>query len=191
MKWDFNTVLNDPKFCDRLLWLNSVDTSQTLTTWLDLLGFPVLASSLHNLEHYSVIKPQRLNWRIILQQFWWLLHIKVRLPILLCTVKTVECDFRFCWTISSNIGQTHSENPNFVIYFLHEIYIKWYIQTVQQITQTLIHQHQFTSLCRGQKPAAKMHQTYIWNTCHMQSIAGPVLASAVWTYKRNNTKLFL
>ena len=29
------------------------------------------------------------------------------------------------------------------------------IQTVQQITQTLIHKNQFTSLCRGQKPASK------------------------------------
>ena len=27
----------------------------------------------------------------------------------------------------------------------------------------------------------KMYQTCIWNTDHMQSIAGPVLASAVWT----------
>ena len=27
----------------------------------------------------------------------------------------------------------------------------------------------------------KMHQTCIWNTGHIQSIAGPVLASAVWT----------
>ena len=26
----------------------------------------------------------------------------------------------------------------------------------------------------------KMHQTCIWNTGHMQSIAGPVHASAVW-----------
>ena len=30
-----------------------------------------------------------------------------------------------------------------------------YIQTVQQITRTLIHKNQFTSLCRGQKPASK------------------------------------
>ena len=40
----------------------------------------------------------------------------------------------------------------------------------------------------------KMHQTCIWNTGHMQSIAGPVHASAVWTdekKKNNNTKLFL
>ena len=29
------------------------------------------------------------------------------------------------------------------------------IQTVQQITRTLIHKNQFTSLCRGQKPASK------------------------------------
>ena len=42
------------------------------------------------------------------------LHIKVRLPVLLCAVKTVEGDFRFCWTITPNIGQTHKENPNLV-----------------------------------------------------------------------------
>ena len=45
----------------------------------------------------------------------------------------------------------------------------------------------------------KMHQTCIWNTGHMQSIAGPLLVSAVWTVKKtnkqnkqqtNNTKLF-
>ena len=35
------------------------------------------------------------------------------------------------------------------------MYIEWYIQTVQQITWTLIHKNQFTSLCRGQKPASK------------------------------------
>ena len=35
------------------------------------------------------------------------------------------------------------------------MYIEWYIQTVQQITRTLIHKNQFTSLCRGQKPASK------------------------------------
>ena len=32
----------------------------------------------------------------------------------------------------------------------------------------------------------KMHQTCIWNTGHMQSIAGPVHASAVWTDEKNN-----
>ena len=39
----------------------------------------------------------------------------------------------------------------------------------------------------------KMHQTCIWNTGHMQSIAGPVHAPAVWTdkKKKKNTKLFL
>ena len=35
------------------------------------------------------------------------------------------------------------------------MYIEWYIQTVQQITRTLIYKNQFTSLCRGQKPASK------------------------------------
>ena len=43
-----------------------------------------------------------------------LLHIEVRLPVLLCAVKTVEGDFRFCWTTTPNIGQTHKENPNLV-----------------------------------------------------------------------------
>ena len=33
-----------------------------------------------------------------------LLHIEVRLPVLLCAVKTAEGDFRFCWTISPNVG---------------------------------------------------------------------------------------
>ena len=43
-----------------------------------------------------------------------LLRIKVRLPVLLCAVKTVEDDFRFCWAISPNVGQTHKENLNLV-----------------------------------------------------------------------------
>ena len=41
----------------------------------------------------------------------------VRLPVLLCAVKTVEGDFRFCWTISPNVGQTDKENPNLVRIF--------------------------------------------------------------------------
>ena len=35
-------------------------------------------------------------------------------PILLCAVKTVEGDFRFCWMITPNVGQTHKENLNLV-----------------------------------------------------------------------------
>ena len=42
------------------------------------------------------------------------LHIKVRFPVLLCAVKTLEGDFRLCWMISPNVGQTHKENPNLV-----------------------------------------------------------------------------
>ena len=34
----------------------------------------------------------------------------------------------------------------------------------------------------------KMHQTCIWNTGHMQSIAGPVHASAVWTDEKKERK---
>ena len=56
-----------------------------------------------------------------------LLHMEVRLPVLLCAVKTVEGDFRFCWMISPNVGQTHKENPNLVRIFymtftLNDIY---------------------------------------------------------------------
>ena len=43
-----------------------------------------------------------------------LLHMEVRLPVLLCAVKTVEGDFRFRWTTTPNVGQTHKENPNLV-----------------------------------------------------------------------------
>ena len=55
------------------------------------------------------------------------LHIEVRLPVLLCAVKTVEGDFRFCWTISPNLGKTQKENPNLVRIFymtftLNDIY---------------------------------------------------------------------
>ena len=79
-----------------------------------------------------------------------MLHIKVQLPVLLCAVKTVEGDFRFCWTITPNVGQTHKENPNLVriLYMVCTL-------TVQEITRTLIYKNQFTSLCRGQKPASK------------------------------------
>ena len=53
-----------------------------------------------------------------------MLRIKVRLPVLLCAVKTVEGDFRFCWTISPNVGQTHKENLNLVRIFLYDMYIE-------------------------------------------------------------------
>ena len=70
--------------------------------------------------------------------FYWLrvLHIEVRLPVLLCAVKTVEGDFRFCWTTTPNVGQTHKENPNLVrilymVCTLNDIYkqynkLHWY-----------------------------------------------------------------
>ena len=56
-----------------------------------------------------------------------MLHIKVRLPVLSCAIKTEEGDFRFCWMISPNLGQTHKENPNLVRNFymtltLNDIY---------------------------------------------------------------------
>ena len=101
-----------------------------------------------------------------MQSDTFMLHIKVRLPVLLCAVKTVEGDFWFCWTISPNVGQTHKENPNLVRIFymictLNDIY-------KQSRTETRL----------------KMHQICIWNTGRMQSIAGPVHASVVWTDKK-------
>ena len=55
------------------------------------------------------------------------LNIKGRLPVLLCAVKTAEGDFRFCWTITPNVGQTHKENPNlarilYMVCTLNDIY---------------------------------------------------------------------
>ena len=62
-------------------------------------------------EHFNV---SDVFWGIIVGMEKGLLHIKGRLPVLLCAVKTVEGDFRFCWTITPNVGQTHKENPNLV-----------------------------------------------------------------------------
>ena len=84
-----------------------------------------------------------------------LLHIEVRLPVLLCAVKTVEGDFRFCWTITPNVGQTHKENPNLVrilymVCTLNDIYKQY-----NKLHEHWYTKNQFTSLCRGQKPASK------------------------------------
>ena len=69
------------------------------------------------------------------------LHIKVRLPVLLCAVKTVEGDFRFCWTISPNVGQTHKENPNLVRIF-------YMISTLNDIYKQYnkLHEHWYTKI---------------------------------------------
>ena len=70
-----------------------------------------------------------------------MLHIKVRLPVLLCAVKTVEGDFRFCWTITPNVGQTHKENPNLVrilymVCTLNDIYKQY----------NKLHEHWYTKI---------------------------------------------
>ena len=90
---------------------------------------------------------------------WYLdfrvLHMDVQLPVLLCAVKTVEGDFRFCWTITPNVGQTHKENPNLVrilymVCTLNDIYKQY-----NKLHEHWYTKNQFTSLCRGQKPASK------------------------------------
>ena len=70
-----------------------------------------------------------------------LLHIKGRLPVLLCAVKTVEGDFRFCWMITPNVGQTHKENPNLVrilymVCTLNDIYKQY----------NKLHEHWYTKI---------------------------------------------
>ena len=69
------------------------------------------------------------------------LHIEVRSPVLLCAVKTVEGDFRFCWTITPNVGQTHKENPNLVrilymVCTLNDIYKQY----------NKLHEHWYTKI---------------------------------------------
>ena len=120
--------------------------------------------------------------------FYRLLHIEVRLLVLLCAVKTVEGDFRFCWTISPNVGQTHKKNPTLVRIFLYNIYIEWCIQKEQQ-NYTNIDRHKSVHFAVPRtETRLKMHQICIWNTGHMQSIAGPVHASAVWTDEKKTKK---
>ena len=70
-----------------------------------------------------------------------LLHIEVRLPVLLCAVKTVEGDFRFCWTTTPNVGQTHKENPNlirilYMVCTLNDIYKQY----------NKLHEHRYTKI---------------------------------------------
>ena len=69
------------------------------------------------------------------------LHIEVRLPVLLCAVKTVEGDFRFRWTTTPNVGQTHKENPNLVrilymVCTLNDIYKQY----------NKLHEHWYTKI---------------------------------------------
>ena len=72
----------------------------------------------HNIRFYGQL------WKIILKLSNTHLTVSLGLPVLLCAVKTVEGDFRFCWMISLNVGQTHKENPNLVRIFLYDIYIE-------------------------------------------------------------------
>ena len=74
------------------------------------------------------------------------LHIKVWLSVPLCAVKTVEGDFRFCWTITPNVGQTQKENPNLVSIW----YVHWMIYTNSTTNYTNIDTQKSV-----QKPASK------------------------------------
>ena len=72
---------------------------------------------------------------------FYVLRIKLRLPVLLCAVKTVEGDFRFCWMICPNVGQTHKDNPNLVRIFymtftLNDIYKQY----------NKLHEHWYTRI---------------------------------------------
>ena len=99
--------------------------------------------------------------------------MEVRLPVLLCAVKTVEGDFRLCWTTTPNVGQTHKENPN-LVRILYMVYTNSTTNYTNIDTQKSVH----FAVSRTET-RLKMHETCIRNTGHMQSIAGPVHASAV------------
>ena len=43
-----------------------------------------------------------------------MLRIKSTVARTVMCRQEVEGDFRFCWTITTNVGQTHKENPNLV-----------------------------------------------------------------------------
>ena len=77
-------------------------TTISITLTGKLSGHDVYSPATKTLRNYYISKTSQV------------LHIKVRLPVLLCAVKTVEGDFRFCWTTTPNVGQTHKENPNLV-----------------------------------------------------------------------------
>ena len=55
-----------------------------------------------------------------------------------------------------------------------------------------LHEHWYKKIsslrCVEDRNPPQMHQTCIWNTGHMQSIASPVHASAVWTDEKKKTK---
>ena len=89
-----------------------------------------------------VLKAFRKRWRQLYTFiFGRMLHIKVRLPVPLCAIKTVEGDFWFCWTITPNVGQTHKENPNLVrilymVCTLNDIYKQY----------NKLHEHWYTKI---------------------------------------------
>ena len=121
----------------------------------------------------------------IVMTLWYLSHRWPSMPVLLCAVKMVECDFRFCWAIYPNVGQTHKENPEleFFIWYLHYMI---YTNSTTNYTNIDTQKSVLFTVLRTET-RLKMHQTCIWSTGHMQSIAGPVLTSAVWTDEKKKT----
>ena len=125
-----------------------------------------------------------------------MLHIKVQLPVLLCAVKTVEGDFRFCWTITPNVGQTHKENPNLVrilymVCTLNDIHV--YTNSTTNETNIDTQKNKLTSLCRGQKTGSKCIRLVfeILVICRaLQALYTPQrceLMKTTTTTKKNNT----
>ena len=66
-------------------------------------------------------------------------------------------------------------------------YVHWMIYTNSTTNYTNIDTQKSVHFAVSQtETRLKMHQTCIRNTGHMQSIAGPVHASAVWTDENEN-----
>ena len=91
-------------------------------------------------------------------------------------------DLSKCWTNSQRKSQL---SLNFFIWYLHGM--------MQQYNK--LHEHWYTKISsfrcvedRNPPQNASDLYTCIWNTGHMQSIAGPVHASAVWTEEKRKKK---
>ena len=116
--------------------------SHFFSNWINVLS--TILVCLHNADEFGSIPGEVTTTLSLAVSAAWpgnMLHIKVRLPVLLCAVKTVEGDFRFCWTITPNVGQTHKENPNLVrilymVCTLNDIYKQY----------NKLHEHWYTKI---------------------------------------------
>ena len=120
-----------------------------------------------------------------------MLCIKVRLSVLLCAVKTVEGDFRFCWTITPNVGQIHKENPN-LVRILYMVYTLNYIY--KQYNK--LHEHWYTKISslrcvEDRNPPENASDFYMKYWSYAEHCSPCTRLSGVNWWKQNNKKITL